>query len=184
TKFPPERISIGPTGPIDTEILRTALLRVADAAASGSNKFRAVMALLEKHPPRLVGRPRESGDPILPGHAPLLDEALSAVLALDKSYLFIQGPPGAGKTFTGSHLIVELLKRGKRVGVTSTSHKAINNLLKAVEEVAREKGVRFSGVKKSSATDAETAFNGRFIESIADRAKAISAKSQLLAGTA
>ena len=34
TKFVPETLSIGPTGPIDTEILRTALLRVADAAAS------------------------------------------------------------------------------------------------------------------------------------------------------
>src|SRR4029078_12570202 len=34
------------------------------------------------------------------------------------------------------------------------------------------------------ANDAEGAFHGRFIESIADRAKAIAAKSQLLAGTA
>ncbi|MFL6572068.1 MAG: TM0106 family RecB-like putative nuclease, partial [Burkholderiales bacterium] len=186
TKFPPETLSIGPTGPLDTEILRTALLRVADAAASGSNKFSAVMAFLEKQAPRFdpnFRRPREGGDPIL-GHAPLLDEALSAVLALDKSYLFIQGPPGSGKTFTGSHLIVELLARGKRVGVTSTSHKAINNLLKAVEAAAQEKGVRFSGVKKSSANDPDTAFNGYFIESIADRAKAIAARAQLLAGTA
>jgi uncharacterized protein len=184
TKLPPERLSIGPTGPIDTEILRTALLRVADAAASGSGRFAAVMALLEKRPPRFTGRPRAGGDPILPGTEPLLDEALSAVLSLDRSSLFIQGPPGAGKTYTGSHLIVSLLEKGKRVGVTSTSHKAINNLLKAVEQVADEKGVRFSGVKKSSATDAESAFNGRFIESIADRAKAVAARSQLLAGTA
>src|SRR6185503_7207387 len=70
TKFPPESLSIGPTGPIDTEILRTALLRVADAAASGSNKFSAVLAFLEKHPPRFnaefgrseeIRHPRESG---------------------------------------------------------------------------------------------------------------------------
>src|SRR5262249_47336918 len=186
TKLVPDELSIGPTGPVDTEILRTALLRVADAAPSGSNKFGAVMALLEKQPPRFSeesGRPRAGGDPILPGEAPLLDESLSAVLALDRSTLFIQGPPGSGKTYTGSHLIVELLARGKRVGVTSTSHKAINNLLKAVEAVAQEKGVRFSGVKKKSA-DPETAFNGYFIESIADRGKAIEARSQLLAGTA
>lgn len=185
TKNLPERLSIGPTGPIDTEILRAALLRVADAATSGASRS-AVMAVLRKDPPRFrpdVGRPREGGDPVLPGKAPLLDEALAAVLALDRSYLFIQGPPGAGKTFTGSHLIVQLLRLGKRVGVTSNSHKVINNLLKAVEQVAREKGVAFSGVKKSG-NDPESAFNGRFIESIPDRGDAIAGRPQLLAGTA
>jgi uncharacterized protein len=199
TKNVPDVLSIGPAGPIRTEILRTALLRVADAAASGAS-LSAVMAVLRKEAPRLKGRPsgrggpeelrrpREGGDPvcgnpILPGKAALIDEALAAVLALDRSYLFIQGPPGAGKTFTGSHLIVELLRLGKRVGVTSNSHKAINNLLKEVEEVAKEKRVRFSGIKKSG-DDPESAFNGRYIESIADRGDAIAARPQLLAGTA
>jgi uncharacterized protein len=186
TKDLPERLSIGPTGPIDTDILRRALLRVADAATSGASRS-AVMAVLRKDPPRFradARRPRAGGDPVLLGKSDLLSESLSAVLALDRSYLFIQGPPGAGKTFTGSHLIVELLRLGKRVGVTSTSHKAINNLLKAVEAVAREKGVAFSGIKKSSATDPESAFNGYFIESILDRGDAIAARAQLLAGTA
>ena len=44
--------------------------------------------------------------------------------------------------------------------------------------------MRFAGVKKKSGHNPETAFNGYFIESIADRAQAIAAKSQLLAGTA
>jgi len=50
--------------------------------------------------------------------------------------------------------------------------------------VAAQKRVRFSGVKKSSASDPESAFNGRYIESIADRGDAIAARPQLLAGTA
>jgi len=182
TKNVPDALAIGPSGPIDSEVLRTALLRVAECVASGAASYRAVMALLRKEPPRLRGR--KSGAPVLPGQAALIEEAIAAIEALDESYLFIQGPPGAGKTFTGSHLIVHLLKQGKRVGVTSNSHKAINNLLAAIEKVALEKKVTFSGVKKSTAADPESAFNGRFIESIADKEEAIEENAQLLAGTA
>ncbi len=60
--------------------------------------------------------------------------------ALDQSYLFIQGPPGTGKTWTGARLITDLMRRGRRVGVTATSHKAIHNLLNEVEEAAAEEG--------------------------------------------
>ena len=63
-------------------------------------------------------------------------------MALEDSYLFVQGPPGAGKTTIGSQLIVGLLRQGKRVGVTSNSHKVINNLLRAVEARASEEGFR------------------------------------------
>jgi predicted RecB family nuclease len=182
TRNVPDALSIGPSGPFNTEILRTALLRVADAAVNRENRFQAVMALLRKDAPRLRGR--KPGAAILPGKRPLLDEAIAAVDALDQSTLFIQGPPGAGKTFTGSHLIVHLLEQGKRVGVTSNSHKAINNLLAAVEKVAAEKRVTFSGVKKCTAGDPETQFNGRFIESIENKEDAIEEAPQLLAGTA
>lgn len=60
--------------------------------------------------------------------------ALACRLAseLDAGVLAIQGPPGTGKTYTGSHMIWELLKAGKRVGVTAVSHEVIRNLLKAV----------------------------------------------------
>ena len=59
---------------------------------------------------------------------------------LGGSALFIQGPPGSGKTYTGARLICELLARGKRVGVAATSHKAIANLLDEVERAAAETG--------------------------------------------
>jgi uncharacterized protein len=57
---------------------------------------------------------------------------------LDRGVLPIQGPPGTGKTFTGSHMILELLKAGKKVGVTAVSHEVIRNLLKGVCERAAE----------------------------------------------
>jgi uncharacterized protein len=50
--------------------------------------------------------------------------------------LAIQGPPGSGKTYTGARMIAELVAKGKRVGVTATSHKVIGNMLKEVAEAS------------------------------------------------
>ena len=43
--------------------------------------------------------------------------------------LCVQGPPGSGKTYNGARMIVALLRAGKRVGIASNSHRAINVLL-------------------------------------------------------
>jgi predicted RecB family nuclease len=58
--------------------------------------------------------------------------AVRAVRDMEGGVLAIQGPPGAGKTFTGATIIRDLVKRKKKVGVMATSHKVILNLLKAV----------------------------------------------------
>jgi len=63
----------------------------------------------------------------------------------------IQGPPGAGKTYTGSRMILDMLREGKRVGISATSHKVIGNLLDGVCEVAREEGVRIRAMQSASA---------------------------------
>ena len=49
----------------------------------------------------------------------------------------IQGPPGAGKTYTGSQMIKRLMEKSTniRVGVVATSNSAVNNLLEAVLDV-------------------------------------------------
>ena len=142
----PDALSIGPTGPIDTVVLRKAVARVADAIIAGDGRFAAARAFLRRDPPSLRGRP--AGAAVIDGRADLATEALGAVLALDHSYLFVQGPPGSGKTTVGARLIVGLLRAGKRVGVTSNSHKVINNLLEAVEERAKLEQFALSGVKK------------------------------------
>jgi uncharacterized protein len=51
---------------------------------------------------------------------------------LDHSLLVIQGPPGAGKTYTATHIIIALLQKGYSVGITSNSHKAVINVLREV----------------------------------------------------
>ena len=51
---------------------------------------------------------------------------------MDRSVLPIQGPPGAGKTFTGARMICQLVNQGKKVGITAVSHKVIRKLLDEV----------------------------------------------------
>jgi uncharacterized protein len=64
-------------------------------------------------------------------HGDVLGDARRLALRLDQTVLPIQGPPGSGKTYTGARMIVELVRAGRRVGVTATAHKAITNLVDA-----------------------------------------------------
>ncbi|MBC7530229.1 MAG: TM0106 family RecB-like putative nuclease, partial [Oligoflexus sp.] len=83
-----------------------------------------------------------------------LAEIVAAVKSLDSSYLVIQGPPGAGKTYTGKHIICELLKGGARIGISSNSHKAIQNLLIGAAELARKDGIAANFVCTKEGDDA------------------------------
>ncbi|MBP8699233.1 MAG: TM0106 family RecB-like putative nuclease [Syntrophorhabdaceae bacterium] len=173
------RLSIGLGKPINSDSLTAAVYRFADSIIEKSNKYPALEAILYQDTPRIKGHKKgtaiiyEAGD---------ISNIIHAVANLDNSYIFIQGPPGAGKTYTGSHIIAELLKKGKRVGVSSNSHKAINNLLSHVERVASQNGIVFHGVKKS--TKEESEFNGRYIHDVFSNEDALSIEWQLVAGTA
>jgi uncharacterized protein len=74
---------------------------------------------------------------------------------LDNSVLCIQGPPGAGKTYTAAVVIASLLAKGKRIAVTANSHKAILNVLHAVRSaVSQQKGdARIVKVGRASEED-------------------------------
>lgn len=146
----PEALSICAGGPLDTSVITDALFRLADGLLEGRGRFTAALDFLRKSLPRIRGH--EPGRPIIDDSREALPQTVEAVANLDHSTLFIQGPPGAGKTFTGSHVIVELLARGHRVGVTSNSHKAIHNLLAGVEKRAEERGLEFQGIYKASRT--------------------------------
>lgn len=69
--------------------------------------------------------------------------AIDASLALDSSYLIIQGPPGAGKTYLGAKIIAELLNHGKKIFVTATSHPAIDNLFEALLAMVEPNGMLY-----------------------------------------
>lgn len=50
------------------------------------------------------------------------------------SYFAVQGPPGAGKTYTGAAVVAAGLAAGWSVGVCSTTHKAVENLLRTLAD--------------------------------------------------
>ena len=127
--------------PLNPEKIADSLLRTGDwvlaSAIDAPGPFRAVRDLMLRKPPRLL-----HGETLatLPGEGPK-ETACRIVSALDRSVFAIQGPPGAGKTFTGARMICQLVKQGKKVGVTALSHKVIRKLLEEVLKAAVEDGV-------------------------------------------
>ena len=99
---------------------------------------RAARDLLMRRPPR-AGQP--AGGALAGRGEDAQEAARRLVLALDESYLAIQGPPGSGKSTVGARMIVDLVAAGKRVGVTANSHKVIGELLEKAASVAEERGV-------------------------------------------
>ena len=112
---------------------------VLDAAASLTGVKSASVDLLFRRAPRLKkGASNAKNAENLPlevdfsGSAlPTVDAVHAAVRALDRSYVAVQGPPGAGKTFLASHVIARLVAEGAKVGVVAQSHAVIENLMSA-----------------------------------------------------
>ena len=181
-------VALIPGRPYSTPEQQGALRRLAatvigaPGAPNAADRHAAARRLLRRDPPRLSDR--EPGADI--DHAGMeIDELKEIVASLDGSHLFIQGPPGSGKTYAGARLAVDLIERGRRVGVTSTSHKVIHNLLEEIEDVAHEQGVEFKGLKKSS-DNPDSRFESKhgLIESVDDNAALNDPAARLTAGTA
>ena len=108
---------------------------VVDNGLSHSHSCRASKDLLMKRDPKLFNDADSVS--VKPGET-AVDAAIRIALNLDRSYLAIQGPPGTGKTYAGAHMIIALLKQGKKVGITAVSHKVIRNLSLAVIKEAEK----------------------------------------------
>jgi uncharacterized protein len=102
-------------------------LWVADNGIDAPGPYRAGRDLLLRRPPRLKAGPR-------------LQDPREVILQLDYGTLPIQGPPGAGKTYTAARMICTLLRDKKKVGITAVSHKVIRKLLEETLEAARTEG--------------------------------------------
>ncbi len=56
-------------------------------------------------------------------------------MALSTSdFAILEGPPGSGKTYTICELILQLIKRKKRVLLCASTHIAVDNVLEKLEE--------------------------------------------------
>jgi uncharacterized protein len=141
---PPARINLIPNDYVSGGTMARSLRRIAEHYRDTGELPPALEDLLHRRRPRIDG---ERGEAVARAGETGLETALRLVPKLSETTLCIQGPPGAGKTYTGGQVIVELLRQKRRVGVSTNSHKAILNLMKEVADVAREKGVALDGVK-------------------------------------
>ncbi len=174
---PPPRALV-PLGPIRNEVHRDALMRLATAVRDSHDRYAALREVLAASPPRFVDRPADT-----PIQTTDLAEQQALARALDRSYLLVQGPPGTGKTYTGARLIVDLIDRGHRVGVTALSHRAINNLLDEVENAADERGAHFRGARKAADHPAGRVPDGGRIENVEKNVECLDPEFRLVAGT-
>jgi uncharacterized protein len=108
---------------------------VLEHGIDADGPFRAVRDLLLGRPPRTQAGP---GAALRGAAETSLAAARRMALELDRTILPIQGPPGAGKTYSGARMICTLLAAGRRVGITANSHKVIGNLIRAVYAAAED----------------------------------------------
>jgi predicted RecB family nuclease len=150
---PPHPTALVPFDIVDSTVLRDSIVRiaswVADHGITGPGGFQSARELLLRERPSvlqgsmgtLIGEDDQLTNPA---------KVTVAMLPLQASVLPIQGPPGSGKTFTAARMIVELVKQGRRVGITAVSHKVIRNLLDEVCSTAAKNGVPLTAVQKAS----------------------------------
>ncbi len=139
---PPNLMSLIPDDYINPAPIPTAIKDVATRYANKKLGRCAISDFLGRVKPRITGH--KTGIDIASSRdaEKNLKRIINAVINLDNSYLPIQGPPGSGKTYTGKHVIAELLKRNKRIGICSNSHKAINNLLISTASYCQEHTIK------------------------------------------
>jgi uncharacterized protein len=122
---------------IRADVLAEALLRlgedVANRGMSAEGSYQAARDLLLRRPPRVNGAP-------LRNQGQALEAALRLAPLFQSGVLPIQGPPGSGKTYTAARMICELVRAGKKVGITANSHKVIRNVLDETIKAADKQG--------------------------------------------
>lgn len=112
---------------IPTSTLGKAITRFAQTLIAGKPKYKALLDFLNRRHPDVRGI--TPGNDLLAGKPATVENIWQVVEQMNESTLYIQGPPGAGKTFSGAHLIARLIRAGKKVAVCSNSHKAVNHLM-------------------------------------------------------
>jgi len=179
----PSAVFVDKTGP-NNNVMADALFRLGSwVAANGidsAGPYRAARDLLLRLPPRIAG----GGSTLLRGGESTVDAAKRIATRLDESTLAIQGPPGAGKTFAGARMICELIRQGKKIGITAMSHKVIRNLVDKVIAAAEEFGIQdLRCIQKVSDTCEENAPGITFTTNNTEPLAALRGGVQVVAGT-
>lgn len=192
TKLDRHPVALIPGKPIQVDVLRDALRRIADdvlargfSPTDGLRQLGAARDLIARTPPRLAslgGQPATTAVRA-DGEDPLV-AAVRLALDLDHGVLPIQGPPGTGKTWTGARMIAALVRAGKKVGITAQSHRAITNLLDKTSEAFVEAGRPFAAVQKSDGEAGSARTGVRIVDDSKDVAPLLaSGQFPIAAGT-
>ncbi len=149
---PPARLSLIPDDIFNAGTIVDSIERTVRAYRTTHDLPCALADFLFRRAPKITGR---AGGSLLTPGMDALESSCVVVEGMNGSTLFIQGPPGCGKTYAGGELIARLLGAGKRIGVTSNSHRAICLLLKSAADAADRLGVKFTGAKAGCDDDQE-----------------------------
>lgn len=134
----PARLSLVPDEFVSPGVIEEALSDLASSWVTSRTIPGCLQRLFLRQEPDLHGVPPDTA----------LENLELALAAMRNSTLAIQGPPGTGKTYTAARLIKQLIESGKRVGITSNSHKAILNLIEGIHKA----GANLSGSVYATST--------------------------------
>lgn len=151
--------NIHPASLFSHTVIRTpeqvgALLRLGEYVAQngiiGDGDFKAARDLL------LRCFPTQNGEVLQGASETVLEAAVRLTSELTSGILPIQGPPGTGKSYTGANMILRLISEGKKVGITSNSHKVIRNLIDKAVELALSSNVTLQAAQRMSSNETAT----------------------------
>ena len=141
--------------------LNNNIYKFIDSLLENQKSYKALISFLDCEIPSIEGI--KVGDKIIKTDD-LKSEVPKVVSKLKNSYLYIQGPPGSGKTTIAASTILELIKKNKKIAITANSHKVIHNLLDKLESAADDENIDFKGIKagKPDAED-DSFYKGKYI---------------------
>lgn len=166
---------------VNTKELANSLVRlgeyVANKGLTGIGPYQAARDLLMREMPRI-------GSEKIRNENEKIDKAAVRVALNFQGGIFpIQGPPGAGKTYTGAQMICALVKQGKKVGITANSHKVIRHLLDNVIKYANEMHLDLHCVQKAGEPEDNRPCL-TFVRTNEEVFNALNGKCQVVGGTA
>jgi predicted RecB family nuclease len=124
---------IVPTEKKADKIIELAEFVLANKMEDDALEYKAAREILLHKSPDLTS--------VVSSSLPSLERAKEMAINLNHSFLAIQGPPGTGKSYSASRVILALLEKGHKVGVTALSHKVITNLLVKTHEASSQEKI-------------------------------------------
>ena len=163
----PPILSIVKGGWVNPDPIIKAIRRFVDSSLRDEKKYKATYEILNKNYPKIKNI--KEGENIIENENiveddDFLKESFKTVEAMDKTYLYFQGPPGVGKTHAAAFIVIKLLKKSKKIGITANSHKVIFNLLSKIEELSLKDNFSFTGFHKPGSSPEKRFNNGKFIK--------------------